>query len=86
MKHKIILKPKDKTICMECYWLKDGDIIDIDVDSYSINARLESSEIEKRKAQFKPINKPLNSRYLAQYQKLVSNASNGAVLDVGFFK
>lgn len=66
--------------------LEDGDIIDIDVDNYSINARLESSEIEKRKAQFKPIQKPLNSRYLAQYQKLVSNASNGAVLDVGFFK
>lgn len=66
--------------------LKDGDIIDIDVDSYAINARLSDEEIAKRRAEFKPIDKPLNSRWLAQYQKLVSNASNGAVLDLGWFK
>lgn len=66
--------------------LKDGDIIDIDVDSYAINARLSEAEIAKRRAEFKPIEKPLHSRWLAQYQKLVSNASNGAVLDLGFFK
>ena len=64
----------------------DGDIIDIDVDNYSINARLSESEIAERKAKFKPLQKPLNSRWLAQYQKLVSNASNGAVLDSEYFK
>ena len=66
--------------------LKDGDIIDIDVDSYAINVRLSEEEIAKRRAEFKPISKPLKSRWLAQYQKLVSNASNGAVLDLGWFK
>lgn len=66
--------------------LKDGDIIDIDVDSYAINVRLSEAEIAKRRAEFKPISKQLHSRWLAQYQKLVSNASNGAVLDLGFFK
>lgn len=66
--------------------LKDGDIIDIDVDSYAINVRLSEEEIAKRRAEFKPISKPLHSRWLAQYQKLVSNASNGAVLDLGFFR
>lgn len=66
--------------------LEDGDIIDIDVDNFTINARLSDSEIAKRKAKFKPLQKPLNSRWLAQYQKLVSNASNGAVLDLGWFK
>lgn len=66
--------------------LEDGDIIDIDVDNYSINARLSESEIAERKAKFKPLQKPLNSRWLAQYQKLVSNASNGAVLDAEWFK
>lgn len=66
--------------------LKDGDIIDIDVDNYEINARIDEVEIAKRKAEFKPITKPLKSRWLAQYQKLVSNASNGAVLDLEWFK
>lgn len=66
--------------------LEDGDIIDIDVDNFTINARLSESEIAERKAKFKPLQKPLNSRWLAQYQKLVSNASNGAVLDLEWFK
>lgn len=66
--------------------LKDGDIIDIDVDNFSINARLSEAEIAKRKEHFKPLQKPLKSRWLAQYQKLVSNASQGAVLDNEWFK
>lgn len=66
--------------------LKDGDEIEIDVDNYSINALLNDKEIQERKVNFKPITKPLTSRYLAQYQKLVSNASNGAVLDLGYFE
>ena len=66
--------------------LEDGDIIDIDVDSYTINARLSESEIATRRAKFTPLQKPLHSRWLSQYQKLVSNASNGAVLDLEWFK
>lgn len=65
--------------------LEDGDIIDIDVDGYTINARLSEAQITERKAKFKPLQKPLNSRWLSQYQKLVSNASNGAVLDLEWF-
>ena len=65
--------------------LQDGDIIDIDVDKYSINARLSDSEIAARRAKFTPLQKSLKSRWLAQYQKLVSNASSGAVLDGEFF-
>lgn len=61
--------------------LKDGDEIEIDVDNYSINANLSNEEITKRKAEFKPLQKEINSRWLKIYQKLVSNASKGAVLD-----
>lgn len=66
--------------------LEDGDIIDINVDTYAINVRLNDDEIAKRRAKFKPLQKPLQSRWLAQYQKLVSNASNGAVLDLEWFE
>lgn len=61
--------------------LRDGDIIEIDVDKYEINVLLDEAEIARRKAEFEPIQKPLNSRWLSQYRKLVTNASNGAILE-----
>jgi len=61
--------------------LKDGDEIHIDVDNYILEVRLSDEEIAKRKAAFKPIVKPLKSKWLKQYRALVTNASNGAVLE-----
>lgn len=61
--------------------LKDGDIIDIDVDNFSINVRLSEDEIAERKKEFKYSGKKVQSRWLRQYQKLVTNASNGAILE-----
>ena len=61
--------------------LKDGDIIDIDVDNFSINVRLSEDEIALRKKEFKYGGKKVQSRWLRQYQKLVTNASNGAILE-----
>ncbi|WP_457563158.1 dihydroxy-acid dehydratase [Caminibacter pacificus] len=60
--------------------LKDGDIIEIDVDNFSINVDLPQEEIEKRKKEFKPIKKEVPGKWLKQYRMLVTNASNGAVL------
>jgi dihydroxy-acid dehydratase len=60
--------------------LKDGDIIEIDVDNFSINVDLSEEEIEKRKKEFKPIKKEVPGKWLKQYRMLVTNASNGAVL------
>jgi dihydroxy-acid dehydratase len=60
--------------------LKDGDIIEIDVDNFSINVKLSDEEIEKRKREFKPIKKDVPGRWLRQYRALVTNASNGAIL------
>lgn len=61
--------------------LEDGDIIDIDVDKFSINVRLDEAEISKRRANFKYQGKKVESKWLRQYQKLVTNASNGAILE-----
>lgn len=61
--------------------LQDGDIIDIDVDDFSINVRLSEAEIAARRAEWKYGGKKVQSRWLRQYQKLVTNASNGAVLE-----
>lgn len=60
--------------------LKDGDIINIDVDKYILSVDLSPEEIAKRKAEFTPLKKPIKSSWLGQYRALVTNASSGAVL------
>ena len=60
--------------------LKDGDEIHIDVDNYILKVNLSDEEIASRKENFVPVKKKLNSRWLAQYRALVTNASSGAVL------
>ena len=61
--------------------LEDGDEIHLDVDEYILEVNLSDEEIAKRRANFKPIVKKLESRWLRQYRALVTNASNGAVLE-----
>jgi len=61
--------------------LEDGDEIHLDVDQYILQANLSDEVIAERKANFKPIVKPLKSKWLRQYRALVTNASNGAVLE-----
>ncbi|MEA2050855.1 MAG: dihydroxy-acid dehydratase [Campylobacterota bacterium] len=60
--------------------LKDGDQIHIDVDQYILSVDLSDEEIASRKANFKPLKKPLTSKWLQQYRALVTNASSGAIL------
>jgi len=61
--------------------LQDGDEIHLDVDKYILEVNLSDEEIAKRKAAFTPVVKKLESKWLRQYRALVTNASNGAVLD-----
>jgi len=61
--------------------LEDGDEIHIDVDEYILQANLSDEVIAERKANFKPLVKPLKSKWLRQYRALVTNASNGAILE-----
>ena len=58
--------------------LKDGDIIDIDIPSCSLNARLSDEEIKARYATFKPLEKPAYG-YLKRYRQSVTSASEGAI-------
>ena len=61
--------------------LQDGDIIDIDINANTINARVSEEEFAKRRENWKPrINEVTG--YLARYRKLVSGAPRGAVLTV----
>ncbi len=62
--------------------IKDGDEIVIDTINCTINVSVSDEEFARRKAEYKAPKKELKSRWLKMYQKLVSNASNGAVLDL----
>ncbi|MEM0154381.1 MAG: dihydroxy-acid dehydratase [Methanothrix sp.] len=74
-------------VCPEAYvggplaLVKNGDIISIDCDKGVLDLKLGEKEIEKRRQQWKQPKPKHASGLLAQYAKLVSNASEGAVLN-----
>lgn len=61
--------------------LQDGDIIDIDINANTVNARVSEEEFAKRRENWKPRLNEVTG-YLARYRKLVSGAPRGAVLTV----
>ena len=59
--------------------LREGDMIDIDINANTINARVSEEEFAERRKTWKPrINKV--DGYLARYRELVTGAPQGAVL------
>lgn len=64
----------------EIAFIKEGDIISIDIPNHSINLEISNEEMEKRKKEI-PI-KPLEEikGWLGRYRKLVQSANTGAIL------
>lgn len=60
--------------------VKDGDIITIDVARESLNVDLSDSQIKKRLEKWRPKKKEYKKGVLAKYARLVSSASQGAIL------
>ncbi|MBE6063373.1 MAG: dihydroxy-acid dehydratase [Clostridium butyricum] len=60
--------------------IKDGDIISIDINECKLDVKLSDEEIAKRRKNFKPLEPKVKEGYLARYAKLVSSASEGAIL------
>ena len=60
--------------------LKDGDIIELDVDAHILRVNLSDEEIEERRKTWTPKKKEIPGKWLKRYSLLVSNAANGAVL------
>ena len=61
--------------------LKDGDIIDIDINAHTINSRLSEEEFEERRKEWKPRINEVGG-YLKRYRKLVTSAPKGATLSI----
>ena len=62
--------------------VKDGDIIDIDINANTINVRLTDEEFAARRAEWKPREPKITTGYLARYASLVTSGNRGAVLEV----
>ena len=61
-------------------YVKDGDIISIDIPNYKIELKVSSEELEKRKAEM-PIKRKEISGYLKRYAEQVSSADKGAIIN-----
>jgi dihydroxy-acid dehydratase len=60
--------------------LRDGDVVRIDLAARSIEADLSDSELALRRAEWRAPAPKYDRGWLARYSRLVTNASNGAVL------
>jgi dihydroxy-acid dehydratase len=62
--------------------LQDGDIIQIDIPNRKLNVKLTEEQIQERLEDWKPYEKPVSSKALLKYKKLVSSAAKGAILEI----
>ncbi|MCX7838955.1 MAG: dihydroxy-acid dehydratase [Anaerolineae bacterium] len=61
--------------------IRDGDIISIDIPARRLEVELSDEELQRRRAEWKPVQRPL-SGWLARYARVVTSGSQGAVLRV----
>ncbi len=62
-------------------YIKEGDIINIDIPNYKIDIDISVDELQKRKSEMQIKKKENLKGYIARYAKNVSSADKGAVID-----
>ena len=62
-------------------FVRDGDMIEIDIHNRSLKIDVSEEEFEKRREGWKPLHKPRKPA-LAKYAALVSSSDTGAIIDV----
>jgi dihydroxy-acid dehydratase len=63
--------------------LRDGDIISIDAEKGTLDVKLSTDELARRKQEWKPRETDFSSGYLWKYAQQVGPAINGAVTHPG---
>ena len=61
-------------------FIKNGDIVQIDITNGILNVKISDEEMESRKRDWTPNEPKIKSGYLRRYSKLVSSAMQGAVM------
>lgn len=62
-------------------YVKDGDMISIDIPAHKLELLVSEEEIAKRKAEIAPVPPKKVSGYLKRYRAMVTSANLGAILD-----
>jgi dihydroxy-acid dehydratase len=62
-------------------FVEEGDIINIDITTCSINLDVDEKTLEARRAKWVCPEPKVKTGYLARYAKLVTSAARGAVLE-----
>lgn len=60
--------------------IKDGDMIEIDINKRTLELKVSEEELEKRRKEFKPKAPNVKSGFLAKYARTVQDASHGAIV------
>ena len=60
--------------------LEEGDIIEINIPEYSINAKVSDEEFERRKANYVKPEPKVKGGWLERYSRLVDSSNHGAVM------
>jgi len=61
-------------------WLKDGDVIEIDIPNNKINVKLSADELAERERAWAKPEPRIKKGYLAKYATMATSADTGAVL------
>ena len=61
-------------------FVRDGDMIDIDLPARKLDLLVDEKELEERKKDWKPPKPKFTRGWLARYVKLVESAAKGAIL------
>jgi dihydroxy-acid dehydratase len=61
--------------------VQDGDRIRIDISERTLDLLVDEAELERRRADWKPLPARYETGVLAKYAKLVGSAAQGAVTD-----
>ncbi|MEF3303720.1 dihydroxy-acid dehydratase [Paenibacillus sp. GYB003] len=61
-------------------FVRDGDMIELDMNNRTITLEVSDEELERRRAEWKGFEPKIKRGYLARYSALVTNASQGGVM------
>jgi dihydroxy-acid dehydratase len=60
--------------------VQDGDLISIDIPAKKLTLKVSDQEIEERLSKWSPLQPKITHGYMARYARMVSSASEGAVV------
>ena len=62
--------------------IEEGDIISINIPENRLDVKVSEEEMQKRREKWQPRQPRVTTGYLARYEKMVSSANRGAVLEI----